>query len=172
MLVIQMNKVEEHMKQAKDKTVLYSQIVDDKIKQYEYLQFLWGIKHRSPHKITHVDATWMLVLRTIFIILLAVLGLIVHVLGRCQPLSLITAFLLLKNREHILLRNEKFMLTWLVLSSILMDVIWIVVSSDSLSQINFISMQAAQTLTYLLLVVKACLFGYLLFFEKAFDDSN
>ena len=80
--------------------------------------------------------------------------------------------MLLKNREHILLRNEKFMLTWLVLSSILMDVIWVVVSSDSQSQINFTSLETAETLTYLLLVVKACLFGYLLFFEKAFDDSN
>ena len=78
-----MQKVEEHVKEAKDKTALYSQIVDDKIKEYEYLQFLWGIKHRSPHKITHIDATWMLILRTIFIICMGVLGVTVHVLGRC-----------------------------------------------------------------------------------------
>ena len=73
-------------------------MVDDKIKEYEYLQFLWGIRHRSPHKVSPLDVPAMLWFRLIIIILLLLLGLAVHVLGRCEPTVLIVAFLLLKNR--------------------------------------------------------------------------
>ena len=138
-----MEKVKEQIQEVKEKTASYSKIVDDKIKEYEYLQFLWGIKHRSPHKITHLDAAWMLILRTLFIALLGVMGLVVNIMGRSEPLSLILAFLLLKNRDYVFLRNEKFMITWIVLASILIDIAWLVVASDTLSQINFIPLQTA-----------------------------
>lgn len=64
------------------------------------------------------------------------------------------------------------MITWIVLASILIDIVWIVVASGTPSQINFISLESAETLTYFLLVVKALLFGYLLFFERSFDDTD
>lgn len=85
----------------------------------------------------------MLILRTLFIALLGVMGLVVNIMGRSEPLSLILAFLLLKNRDYVFLRNEKFMITWIVLASILIDIAWLVVASDTLSQINFIPLQTA-----------------------------
>ena len=109
----------------------------------------------------------MLWFRLIIIILLLLLGLAVHVLGRCEPTVLIVAFLLLKNREYVLLRPEKFMITWLTLASILIDIIWLSLASGSLSQINFIPLAAAEVLTYILMGLKAIFFIYMLIVEKA-----
>ena len=80
-------------------------MLDDKIKEYEYLQFLWGIKHRAPHKISPLDVQWMLIFRTVMIVLLGLLGLGVHIFGRCEPTSLILSYLLLRNREYVMLRS-------------------------------------------------------------------
>lgn len=80
-------------------------MLDDKIKEYEYLQFLWGIRHRAPHKISPLDVRFMLVFRTIIIVLLGLLGLAAHILGRCEPTCLILAYLLLRNRDYVMLRS-------------------------------------------------------------------
>lgn len=90
-----------------------------------------------------------------------------HVLGRCEPLSIIIAFLLLKSWEYVLLRHEKFLLFWLTVAAILLDIIWIALCSGNDSQINFVPLGGAIVVTYILLGVKVFLLGYLLVFEKS-----
>jgi len=43
------------------------------------------------------DIKWMLGVRIFFILTMGILGVIVHVLGRCEPLSIIITFLLLRS---------------------------------------------------------------------------
>jgi hypothetical protein len=71
-------------------------------------------------------------------------------------------FLLLRTWEYVLLRPEKFLLTWLTVCSILLDIIWIALSSGTLNQINFLPVGGAVIVTYILLGMKALLLGYLL----------
>jgi hypothetical protein len=47
-------------------------------------------------------------------------------------------------------------------AAILLDIIWIALSSSDVNQINFMSQSAATIFTYILLGVKAVLLGYLI----------
>jgi hypothetical protein len=47
------------------------------------MQYLWGIRHKYPHKIDKIDVTWIIVLRIIAIVSLGLLSICVQVLGRC-----------------------------------------------------------------------------------------
>lgn len=80
-------------------------MIDDKVKEYEYLQFLWGVRNRAPHAISPLDVKWMLNFRLLCIVVLGLLGLAVHVLGRCEPMVLVVVFLMLKARDLVLLRH-------------------------------------------------------------------
>lgn len=67
----------------------------------------------------------------------------------------------------VMLREEKFYLTWIAIAGIFLDLVWLSIASDSKSQINFIELGGAQFLTYPLLVIKVIFFVYMLFYEKA-----
>lgn len=78
-----MEKVRDELNQIRLKQRTYEDVTDDKVKEYEYLQFLWGVRHRSPHKVSELDVGWMLAFRMTLLIILGCLGTIVHILGRC-----------------------------------------------------------------------------------------
>ena len=126
------------------------------------MHFLWGVRHRSPHKISSLDVKWMLALRMILLLAIGIMGLIVHVLGRFDPLSIIITFLILRTWQYVLMRHEKFIITWITVSAILLDIIWIALCSDNNNQTNFMSLSGALIFTYILLGTKAFLLGYLL----------
>jgi len=69
------------------------------------MQYLWGIKHKSPNKIQNIDIKWMIASRIILMISLALLSILVQVLGRCEPLSFILALILAKNWKYVILRG-------------------------------------------------------------------
>ena len=77
---------------------------------------------------------------------------------------------MIKVREYVMLHTDRFLLTWLTLAAILLDVIWLVFASNHLSEISFFSLTIAQVFTYILLAVKGFLLVYLVFFERSFDD--
>lgn len=60
-----------------------------------------------------------------------------------------------------MLRHEKFLLTWITICAILLDVIWIALCSNYDSQITFTPLNTAVLFTYALLGAKALLLGYL-----------
>jgi hypothetical protein len=62
-------------------------------------------------------------------------------------------------------------LTWLTICSILLDIIWIALSSSEKNQINFLPLSGALVLTYVILIIKALLFGYMLLVEKSLDSD-
>jgi hypothetical protein len=155
----------------KSKQRSYSDAINGKVKEYEYLQFLWGTRQKSPNKVEQVDVGWMLGARILLLTLLGVLGVAIHVLGRFEPLSIIIMFLMLRTWEFVLLRFEKFLLTCLILASILLDIVWIALSSNDLNQINFMSQKFATIVTYILLGVKIVLLGYLLLVERSLSSS-
>jgi len=72
----------------------------------------------------------MLAVRMLLLIALGLLGTIVNILGRCEPLSIIIMFLILRVWEYVMLRHEKFLLTWITVCAILLDVIWIALCSN------------------------------------------
>ncbi len=117
-----------------------------------------------PVKIEDQDVQRIVLIRTILIVLLGGLGIMVHVLGRYEPLSLICVFLLLKWRTYVILKIEVFLMTWLNISAMLLDGIWLVFSSHHVSQINYLNLHSAMIFTYVLLGVKACFLIYLLVF--------
>lgn len=88
----------------------------------------------------------------------------VHVLGRCEPLGLICVFLMLKWRTYVILKVELFLMAWIIIAAMLLDGIWLVFSSHHVSQINYLRLSSAMTLTYFLLGVKFLFFVYLLAF--------
>lgn len=47
------------------------------------MQYLWGVRHKYPHKIANVDVKWMVVVRVILLSILGLLSIAVQVLGRC-----------------------------------------------------------------------------------------
>lgn len=67
------------------------------------MQYLWGIRHKYPHKIADVDVKWMIVVRIILLVFIGVISIIVQVLGRCEPLSFILALVLAKNWKYVML---------------------------------------------------------------------
>ena len=46
------------------------------------MQFLWGVRHKQPHKITKIDAKWVVAVRVILMAVIAMATCVVHVLGR------------------------------------------------------------------------------------------
>ena len=106
------------------------------------------------------------------LLLLGLLGLVCNILGRCEPVSLILAFILLKNYELVMLREEKFYMTWLTVAGILLDLVWLSIASDAKSQINFMDLSAAHLCTYPLVLVKAVFFVYMLVYERAFTSRE
>lgn len=69
------------------------------------------------------------------------------------------------------MRSQTFMLVWLTLAAIFLDVGWLVFASNNQSEINFVSLAVAQILTYVLVGFKAIFFVYLLLVERAFDTA-
>ena len=165
-----METVKLELENNKELQLRYRNNQECKIKEYEYLQFLWGMRYKSPDKISQLDVPWMLVVRTLFVVLLGILGLVVHVYGRCEPLCLVIAVMMLRTREYVMLRTDRFTMTWLVLAAILLDVIWLVLASHHLSEINFFNLMVAQIITCVLIAIKAFLLIYLVFFEKSFEE--
>lgn len=100
----------------------------------------------------------------IFVLLLGLLSVLAHVFGRAEPLSFIVAFFILKWVPYVILRDELFFITWILIASILLDLIWIVFSSHNVSQINLLNMTEATIITYILLCVKVLYLVYLLIF--------
>lgn len=117
-----------------------------------------------PAKIEHQDVMLIVMLRTILIAVLGSLGVIVHVLGRCEPLGLICVFLMLKWRTYVILKSDLFLMLWLIIAALLLDGVWLVFSSHHVSQITYLNFQSSITLTYFLLGVKSLFFIYLLAF--------
>lgn len=136
------------------------------------MQYLWGIRHKYPHKIDKIDVTWIIVLRIIAIVSLGLLSICVQVLGRCQPLSFILALVLAKNWKYVILRNEKFLLSWVSIGAIVLDLIWISFGGDKLSQINYIHLTSCIILTYILIVAKILLLIYLIVVQKSFQQNQ
>jgi len=67
------------------------------------MQFLWGIRHKPPYKIDKVDVTWIITIRILLAAALGLFSIIVHVLGRCEPMSFILSMLLAKNWKYVIL---------------------------------------------------------------------
>lgn len=63
------------------------------------------------------------------LVAIGILSTIAHILGRYEPLSIILMFLILRTWEYVLLRHEKFLITWITISTLLLDVIWIALCS-------------------------------------------
>lgn len=139
-------------------------------KEYEYLQYLWGVRHKYPHKIAKIDVMWMVIFRIVLLSLLGIISIIVQVLGRCEPLSFILALILAKNWKYVMLRSQKFLLVWIVIGGICLDLIWIAFDGDHLSQINYLKLAWCGILTYLLIIVKIVLLLYMLIVQKAFSS--
>jgi hypothetical protein len=62
-------------------------------------------------------------------------------------------------------------MTWMIIAAMLLDGVWLVFSSHHVSQINYLKLSSAMTLTYFLLGVKFLFFIYLLAFEKPFTRA-
>lgn len=84
--------------------------------------------------------------------------------------------MIFKNWKYVILRGEKFTMTWLVIAALCLDFIWISFASDEVSMINFLRLVAADIFTYILIIVKMVLLLYMLLFEKSFsmrqDDQS
>jgi hypothetical protein len=78
---------------------------------------------------------------------------------------------MLKTWEFVLLRHEKFMLAWLTISGMLLDVIWVVLSSSEVNQTNFLSQTPNAITTYILFGVKTVLLTYLLIAERSMSTK-
>lgn len=63
------------------------------------------------------------------LVAIGILSTIAHILGRYEPLSIILMFLILRTWEYVLLRHEKFLITWITISALLLDIIWIALCS-------------------------------------------
>jgi hypothetical protein len=126
------------------------------------MQYLWGIRHKYPHKIAREDVKWMIVTRLVLACLLGILSTAVHCLGRCEPLSFILALMILKNWKYVILRSEKFLMTWIAVVAACLDVIWLSFASESMSMINFLHLVSASVFTYILLVAKIVFVLYMI----------
>ena len=71
-----------------------------------------------------------------------------------------------------MMRSEKFLMTWVVVVCICIDIIWISFAADQLSLINFLKLATVDIFTYILLIVKIILMLYLLLIEKAFASEK
>jgi hypothetical protein len=133
---------------------------------------LWGIRHKYPHKIANLDVMWMIVVRIVLLSVLGLLSIAVQVLGRCEPLSFILSLILAKNWKYVMLRSEKFLISWIGIGAICLDLIWIAFGADQLSQINYLELAWSSILTYLLIIAKIVLLVYMLIIEKAFSSEG
>jgi hypothetical protein len=77
--------------------------------------------------------------------------------------------MILKNWKYVILRGEKFLMTWIVITAMCLDFIWISFAADDVSQINYLKLTSTSVFTYILLVTKVALLFYLLFIEKSFS---
>lgn len=136
------------------------------------MQYLWGIRHKYPDKINSLDVKWMIALRIILLSCLGILSILVQGLGRCEPLSFILALILAKNWKYVILRSEKFLLTWIGIGSLCLDIIWLAFCGDKISQINYIFSTWAIILTYILIITKILLLFYLIALEKSLSSSE
>ncbi len=55
-----MHEVKAELDKNKRLSHEYMKNYEDKAKEYEYLNFLWGMKYKSPHKISQLDVPWIL----------------------------------------------------------------------------------------------------------------
>ena len=97
-------------------------------------------------------------------VLLGILSVAVHALGRCEPMSFILSFLILKDWKYVILRNDKIVLGIVNILAICLDFIWIAFAADSISQINFTRFSSTFFFTIFLLLVKMVLMIYVIFF--------
>jgi hypothetical protein len=167
-----MERVEERIQEQEALVVNAHERAEVKQREYEYLQYLWGIRHRHPHKIAKQDVKWMIITRLLIASIMGLLSLAVQCLGRCEPLSFLLVLLILKNWKYIILRNEKFLMTWLTITSMCLDFVWISFAAGQASLINYLDLPAVAILTYIMLVVKAVLLFYLIIIEKSFMLSG
>lgn len=65
------------------------------------------------------------------------------------------------------MRYEKFLLAWVTVAAILLDIIWIALCSSYESQINFAALSEATIISYVLLSIKVFLLAYLLIAEQS-----
>lgn len=63
------------------------------------------------------------------LVILGFLGLGVNVLGRCEPISIILAFLMVRIYDLVMAREEKFYIAWIIVAGIFLDIAWIWVAS-------------------------------------------
>ncbi len=147
-------------------------LLGQKRQELEYLQFLWGIRHLPPDKINQIDVEWIIIVRSIFILLMMLLSLTLYPLGRHQPLSFIIAIMLLRVRETVILRTEKFLLSWLAIAAFFLDVIWIAFGARQASQINYLDSSMAEITTYGHLGVMAVFLIFMIMVEKAFSKEE
>ena len=63
-------------------------------------------------------------------------------------------------------------MTWIVITAICLDFIWISFAAGYLSQINYMDQTSAAILTYLMVIVKIVLLFYFLIVEKAFSTAK
>jgi len=63
-------------------------------------------------------------------------------------------------------------MTWIVITAICLDVIWISFAAGYLSQINYMDQTSSAILTYLMIIVKIVLLFYFLLVEKAFSTTK
>jgi hypothetical protein len=163
--------VREEINELKSKQRTYSDAINGKLKEYEYLQFLWGTRQKSPSKVEQVDVGWMLGFRIVLMVVLGILGVGVHVLGRVEPLSIIIVFLMIRSWEFVWLRFERFLMTWLTVAAILLDIVWIALCSFDVNQINFMRVDVCIVVSYVLLGVKIVLLGYLVVVESSLSSK-
>ena len=102
---MKMDKIDERIQDNEEKIYNAHEKADQCQREYEYLQYLWGIKHKSPHKIGQEDVKWMIIFRLVVASLLGLLSVVVQCLGRCEPLSFLLALLIFKNWKYVIIQD-------------------------------------------------------------------
>ncbi len=63
-------------------------------------------------------------------------------------------------------------MTWIAITAICLDFIWISFASDEMSLINFLKLTSTSVITYILLIIKIVTLFYLLIVEKSFSSTQ
>jgi hypothetical protein len=167
-----MDKVEEAITDQESFVNNAYERAEDKQREYDYLRYLWGIRHKSPYKIAQQSNKGIIVTRIVLACLLILCSVVVQSLGRCEPLSFLLAVVLLKNWKYIILRTEKFLMTWLTILSLVLDFFWLSIIAGRESLINYMNLLAVDVFTYIMVVVKVALLFYLIFIENSFATKD
>ena len=100
------------------------------------------------------------------------LGLVIQVLGRCEPICFILCLLLVKNWKYEIIREEKWVMVGLDIAGIGLDVFWLGFAGGRVSTINYYNLFGVDVLTYILVAVKVLFLLYLLMVEKPCESEE